>query len=92
MLVDGLVGHGSGEPEVGDLDLAVVGEDDVLGLDVAVDQPAACAAASAIEDRLEDVERLARGERPLLAEDVTQRLPSDVLHGEVRTSPSSPWS
>ena len=32
------LGDGPGQAEVGDLDRAVVGEDDVLGLDVAVDQ------------------------------------------------------
>ena len=53
----GVLGVGAdrlGQPEVGDLDPAVVGDQDVLGLDVAVDQAGAVRRGQRREDRLEE--------------------------------------
>ena len=77
-----LVGDGSGEPEVGHLDLAVAADDDVLWLDVAVDEAGRVGGAQRQQDRLEDRDRLARRQRRLLVDDVAQRLALDELHRE----------
>ena len=74
--------HRPGEAEVGDLDGAVGAEDDVLGLDVAVDEPGRVGGREGLEHRLEDVERGARGERALGLDDLPEGLPGDVLHRE----------
>ena len=50
-----------GQPEVGDLDPAVVGEQDVLGLHVAVDDAGLVRGAEGGQHRLEDLERLRAG-------------------------------
>jgi hypothetical protein len=79
---DGLAGHGPGQTEVGDLDRAVVVDDDVLGLDVTVDQAVGVGLAEGEQHRFEDVERGARGEGPLLAHHLTQGQARNVLHDE----------
>ena len=53
-------GGGAGQAEVGDLDPAVVGEDDVLGLDVAVHDAGAVRGAERVEHRFEHGQRLPR--------------------------------
>ena len=58
----GGAGDRAGQPEVGDLDPAVVGEQDVLGLDVAVDQPGLVRGAERGEHRLEHLEGLPRAQ------------------------------
>ncbi len=77
-----LVGDGSGESEVGHLDLAVTTDDDVLGLHVAVDEAGRVGGAQRQQDRLEDRDRLAGCQRRLLVDDVAQRLALDELHRE----------
>ena len=77
-----LVGDRPGQSEVGDLDLPVTTDDDVLGLDVAVDDPRRVGCPERAEDRLEDREGLPRRERRLLVDDVPQRLALDELHHE----------
>ena len=54
--VAGGAGHGPGEAEVGDLDAPVVGEQDVLGLDVAVDDAGVVGGAERGEHRLHDLQ------------------------------------
>ncbi len=81
--VGGLVADGAGQPEVGDLHGAVVlAQDDVLGLDVAVDDAGPVRGAERLQDRGHDVEGRPRGERALCLHDLAQRLPGDVLHRE----------
>ena len=77
---DGLAGHGPGQAEVGDLDGAVVVDDDVLGLDVAVDQALGVGLGERAQHRLQHVERGPRRKQPLLAHDVAQGLAGHVLH------------
>ena len=55
----GLAGDGAGQPEVGDLDGAVLAQDDVLGLDVAVDDAGRVGRA----ERLQDGPRMSRAAR-----------------------------
>ena len=79
---DGLARDRPGQPEVGDLDRAVVVDDDVLGLDVAVDQALGVRLGERLEHRVEHVEGRPRREQALLAHDVAQGLPGHVLHRE----------
>ena len=79
---DGLARHGPGQAEVGDLDRAVVVDDDVLGLDVTVDQAVVVRLAEREQHRLEDVEGGPRRERPLGLHDLAQGLARHVLHGQ----------
>ena len=55
---------GAGKTEVGDLHAAVGVDQDVLGLDVAVDQAGAVRRGEGIKDRLDVIERLTGGQRP----------------------------
>ena len=80
VLGDGLAGHRAGQAEVGDLDRAVVVDDDVLGLDVAVDQALGVRLGERLQHRLEHVEGGPGREQALLAQDVAQGLAGDVLH------------
>ena len=73
----------SGEAEVGDLDATVVGDQDVLGLDVAVDEAGGVRRREGLEHGVEEDERLRRGQRPVLPQDVAQGAARHVLHGEV---------
>ncbi len=74
--------HRLGQPEVGDLDPAVVGDEDVLGLDVTVDQAGAVRGRQCGHHRLEQREGAGGRERRLLADGVTQRVAGDQLHGQ----------
>ena len=78
----GVGGDGLGQAEVGDLDPAVVGDQDVLGLDVAVDQAGPVGVREGREDRLHEGQGARRRHRALLADHVAQRVPGDVLHHE----------
>jgi hypothetical protein len=78
--VAGGAGHGPGETEVGDLDAPVVGEQDVLGLDVAVDDAGVVGCAERGEHRLHDLQGLAGAEPALLPHQVTQGPARHVLH------------
>ena len=75
-------GDRAGQAEVGDLDPVVVGEQDVLGLDVAVHQAGLVGGAERGEHRLEHLERLARAEVALGPDQVAQGAPADELHRE----------
>ena len=81
----GVGAHRLGETEVGDLDPAavrLVGDQDVLGLHVAVDQPGPVGRGERRDDRLEQGQRPARRHRALLADHVAQGVPRDVLHDQ----------
>src|SRR5262245_54197309 len=58
------------QPEVGDLHAAATVQQDVLGLDIAVDDTLVVSVLQRIANLADDVERVARGERP-----VAKRLP-----------------
>jgi hypothetical protein len=51
------------DPEVEDLDVAVPGDEDVGGLEVAVDDPLLVGSGESLGDLGPDLDRLARGER-----------------------------
>ena len=78
-----LARRGAGETEVADLDAAVVGEQHVLGLQVAVHDAGLVRGGETGEHRLEDVDRLLGGERAVLLQQVAQRDAGQVLHDEV---------
>ena len=64
---------GAGEAEVADLDAAVVGEQHVLGLEVAVHDAGLCAAARPDSTASMMSTRLLGRERPLLLQQLAQR-------------------
>ncbi len=76
----GLGADGLGQPEVGDLDPAVVGDQHVLRLDVAVDQPRPVGRAEGREHRLHQRQRPLRRHRALLDDGVPQGVAGDQLH------------
>ena len=65
-----------GDPEVGHLDLAVGGDEDVAGLDVAVDDPVAVRVGERLGDVGGDRGGLGGGERGLRADDRESASPS----------------
>jgi hypothetical protein len=73
---------GLGQPEVGDLDPAVVGDQHVLRLDVAVDQPGPVGRGQRGHDGLEQRQRPCGGEWRLLADGVAHGVAGDQLHGQ----------
>lgn len=75
------------QPEVGDLDPAVVPYQHVLGLHVAVHEPGAVRGPERGQHRLQDVERGPGLERPAVAQHVTQGAAGDVLHGQIDVRP-----
>ncbi len=75
--------RGPGEAEVADLDPAVVGEQYVLGLQVAVDDAGLVGRDQTGEHRLHDVDRLLGSEAPVLAQQVAKGDALQVLHDEV---------
>lgn len=75
--------HGPDEAEVGDLDPAVVPDQHVLRLHVAVDESGPVRGAECGEDRLQDVQGRTGAQRAPLAQDVAQRAPGDVLHRQI---------
>ena len=79
-----VAGGGAREAEVADLDAAVVGQQHVLGLQVAVDDAGLVRGDEPGQHRLEDVHRLLGREAPVLAEEVAQGDALQVLHDEVR--------
>ncbi len=58
-------------------------DDHVVGLEVAMDDPVAMGAADGLEDLDGDVDRPQRIERRLLADDLLEGAPRQVLHGDV---------
>ena len=75
---------GPGQAEVGHLDPAVVGDQHVLRLDVAVHDAGPVRGREGLEHRLQQVQRLARAHRAPLAHQVAQRAPGHVLHRQER--------
>jgi hypothetical protein len=73
-----------GDPEVGQLDLALCGDHQVRRLEVAVDHALLVRVVQRVADLDGQVDHLAPGERAALAEDVVEGHPVDVLHREIR--------
>ncbi len=68
--------HGPCDPEVGDLHLTLVGDEDVSGLDVAVDHPMAVRVVERKSDIRGDLCGPVRVKRPCGSQDRRQRRPS----------------
>ena len=73
----------SRESEVADLDAAVFGEQDVLGLDIAMHDPGAVRCGETREDRVHDRDRLRHRESALLTEEFAQGDTGKVLHDQI---------
>ena len=71
-----------GETEVHDDDAPGAGEHDVLGFDIAVDEPGLVDGLEPGEELRGDVLGFFQLERPALLEHAEQRRPVDVLHGD----------
>ena len=83
----------AGDPEVGDLGRALLVDQDVLGLDVAVDDVAGVGGAERAGDLDRVGDRLGDRQPPVAADAVLERLALDVLEDDVgRGSSSSPPS
>ena len=78
------LGDGPGDPEVGDLDLAVLGDEHVAGLDVAMDDAAGVRGRESASDAGPDARDLARRQRPAAAQDRREVLAVDQLHDDER--------
>jgi hypothetical protein len=76
-------GHGAGQAEVGDLHLAVGGDQHVLGLDVAMDEAGRVRGRQGHEHLGEQLERPAGLHGRLVAHQVAQRAAGNVLHHQV---------
>ena len=76
----------AGQAEVGDLDPAVVGQQHVLGLDVAVQDAGGVRRGERAEHGLDHGERLRRRHRRFLADQVAQGQAGDVLHHQEERS------
>ena len=82
-------GDRRGDAEVGDDRLALL-EQDVLGLDVAVDHAVAVGVAERGGDRARDPERHVHRERAFADQPVAQALASGIRHDEVEQPRSAP--
>ena len=71
------------DPEVHDLDLALVGDADVGGLDVAMDDPVAVRVAEPLADLPHDVELPFQGQGLALLDDLLEVGALDELHRDV---------
>ena len=80
-----------GEAEVEDLHAAVPGDEDVLGLEIAVDDAVVVGGRQAVGDLHRVLERLARGQGPVV-EPLAQRLALEQLRDEVERPASLPTS
>jgi hypothetical protein len=72
-----------GDAEVEHLDLAAGGQEDVAGLDVAVDDPGAVGRLERVGNGGHDPDRLRRGHRPGAVETGGQALALEQLHDQV---------
>ena len=79
----GRLGQGPGQAEVGDAEAAVVAEEEVGGLDVAVDEPAAVGVVEAPGGLEADEEGLRRGEAGAAVEHGPEAPAAEVLGDEV---------
>jgi len=75
--------HRPCQTEVGDLDASVVGDEHVLWLDVAMDEPRSVGGGECLQHRVEEHQCLLGGEWPEVAQDVTEGAARDVFHREV---------
>ena len=80
----GVRARGAREPEVAQLDAAVVGEQHVLGLEVAVHDAGLVRGGEPREHGVEDVDGLLGREPPVVLQQVAQGDARQVLHDEVR--------
>ena len=78
--------HRAGQPEVGHLHPAVLGDEDVLGLDVAVHHARLVGGAQRGQDRGHRLQGVLRTQPTLLLEQVAQGLTRNVLHGQEHVS------
>lgn len=74
----------AGDAEVHDLDHALLGNHDVAGLDVAVDDAHAVRVFERVEHAHHHLLGVALAQRAIHLEDVTQGLALDVLHHQIR--------
>ncbi len=79
----GPAGDRLGQAEVGHLDPTLVGEDHVLGLDVAVHDARPVCRPEGVEHTFSDGQCLARGQRATLGDHVAQGAPRQQLHRQV---------
>jgi hypothetical protein len=79
-----LLGQRAGDAEVRDLGRALLVDEDVLGLDVAVDDAVVVGGAQRAGDLDGVGHRLADGQAPVAADAVLEGLPFDVLEDDVR--------
>ena len=80
----GVRARGAREAEVAELDAAVVGEQHVLGLEVAVHDAGLVRGGEAGEDRVHDVDGLLGRELLVVLQQLAERDAGEVLHDEVR--------
>src|SRR5438094_714267 len=73
---------GAGDAEVGDLHLAGSADEDVAGLHVPVDHPVLVGEREGGGDVGADLSRPPRRDRAVLADDLAQSAPLDVLHDD----------
>ena len=78
-----VVVDGPGESEVADLDAAVVGQENVLRLEIAMHDSRFVRGGEAREHRLEDVHRLLTGEPAVVLEQVAQSDAGQVFHDQI---------
>ena len=78
------LGDRPGDAEVGDLHLAVAADEDVAGLDVAVDEPGGVGRGERARHGGPDAGDLARRQGAAALEDGREVLPVDQLHDDVR--------
>ncbi len=71
----GVVGRGSSEPEISNLDAAVIGQKDILGFEVAVDDARGVGCIQALEDGPNNVHCLSRSEGTEVLQQFSQRDP-----------------
>ena len=76
-------GHGTGQTEVGELDLTVGAQQHIVGLEITVDDPCRMHGLERGEDRVEDDDRLSGSEGAAVLELTAQRHRGQVLHDEV---------
>ena len=69
------------QTEVQELDLVLIGEEDVLGLEVPVDHAVPVGVSKSFRDRQADPHPLAKREG-MIADDLSERLPFQELHHE----------
>ena len=74
---------GAGDAEVRDLGMTRVVDDHVVRLQIAVDHPTAVREPRRLEDLDGDIDRAQRVQRRLLADQLLERAPRQVLHGDV---------